>query len=81
LTKLRGKKQQVTLFLCAGALWTIWKARNDVVFNKKTITSPVTIIYKTLMVVKSWRLLLKPNLKPVANEMINRVASNATVAM
>jgi len=81
LTKLRGKKQQVTLFLCAGALWTIWKARNDVVFNKKTMTSPVAIIYKTLMVVKSWHPLLKPNLKPVANDMINLVASNATVAM
>ena len=81
LTKLRGKKQQVTLFLCAGALWTIWKARNHVVFNKKTMTSPVAIIYKTLMVVKSWRPLLKLNLKPVANEMINLVASNATVAM
>ena len=81
LTKLRGEKQQVTLFLCAGALWSIWKARNDVVFNKKTMTSPVAIIYKTLMVVKSWRPLLKPKLKPVANEMINLVASNATVAM
>ena len=69
------------MFLCVGALWTIWKVRNDVVFNKKTMTSPVAIIYKTLMVVKSWRPLLKPKLKPVANEMINLVASNATVAM
>ena len=81
LDKTSRKKQQVTLFLCVGALWTIWKACNDVVFNKKTMTSPVAIIYKTLMVVKSWRPLLKPNLKPVANEMINLVASNATVAM
>ena len=79
--RFRGKRQQVTLFLCAGALWTIWKARNDVVFNKKVMTSPVAIIYKTLMVVKSWRPLLKPNLKPVANDMIYLVASNATVAM
>ena len=81
LTKLREEKQQVTLFLCAGALWSIWKARNDVVFNKKTMTSPVAIIYKTLMVVKSWRPLLKPKLKPVAEDLIDLLASNATVAM
>jgi len=81
LAKYRGKRQQVTLFLCAGALWTIRKARNDVVLNKKTMTSPVAIIYKTLMLVKSCPPLLKPKLKPVANEMINLVASNAMVAM
>jgi hypothetical protein len=71
----------VTLFLCAGALWTIWKASNDMVFNKKAVTSPVMIVYKTLMLVKSWRRLLKPKLKPLAEEMISLVASNASVAM
>ena len=69
------------MFLCVGALWTIWKACNDVVLNKTTMTSPVAIIYKTLMLVKSWRPLLKPKLKPVTKEMINLVASNAVVAM
>ena len=69
------------MFLCAGALWSIWKAHNDVVFNKKTMTSPVAIIYTTLMVVKSWRPLLKPKLKPVAEDLIDLLASNATVAM
>jgi hypothetical protein len=81
VNKYRGKKQQVTLFLCAGALWTIWKVRNDVVFNKKTVTSPIAIVYKTLMLVKTWRPLLKPKLKPLAKEMISLVASNASVAM
>ena len=51
------------------------------VFDKKTMTSPVAIIYKTLMMVKSWRPLLKPKLKPVAEELIDLLASNATVAM
>ena len=79
--RFRGKRQQVTLFLCAGALWTIWKARNNVVFNKKTVTSPVAFVYKTLMLVKSWRPLLKPKLKLVAEEMISLIASNVSVAM
>lgn len=60
---------------------TIWKARNDVVFNKKTTTSPMAIVDKALMVAKTWRPLFKPKLKPLAEEMISLVASNASVAM
>jgi hypothetical protein len=71
------KKQQVTLFICAGAMWTIWKTRNDVVFNK-VLSSPVAIIYKSLMLVKSWRPLLKPKLKPMADDMINLLSAGAS---
>lgn len=38
----RGK-QKVTLFLYAGALWSIWKTHNNVVFNKKVMTSQVQV--------------------------------------
>ena len=58
-------------------MWTIWKPWNDVVFIKKVLHSPVAIIYKTLTLVKAWRPLLKPKLKPMAEEMINLVSANA----
>jgi hypothetical protein len=52
-----------------------------VVFNKKIVTSPVALIYKTLMLSKTWRPLLKPKLKPMADEMINRISTNTVSAM
>ena len=79
--KQRAKKQEITLFLCAGALWSVWKSPNDVVFNKKVITSPMVLVYKTLMLSKTWRPLLKPNVKPMAEEMLSLISANAAAAM
>jgi hypothetical protein len=59
-------------------MWTIWKTRNDVVFNK-VLSSPAAIIYKSLMLVKSWRPLLKPKLKPMADNMINLLSAGASL--
>jgi hypothetical protein len=70
----QGKKQKVILIICVGALWTIWKTRNDVVFNK-VLASPSVVIYKTLMLVMSWHPLLKLKLQPMADEMINLIAA------
>ena len=67
----KGVKSKVTLIICSGTLWIIWKTRNDMAINKKVLTSPKVIIYKTLMLIKSWRLMLKSKLEPTAEEMFN----------
>jgi len=78
LEAVRGKKKQkVTLFICVGAMSTIWKTRNDVVFNEKLLSSPQAIIFKTLILIKSWSPLVKPKLKLVADEMISLLSTNA----
>jgi hypothetical protein len=48
-----------------------------VVFNKKLISSPMVFIYKTITLVKTWSPLLKPKLKPLADEMIQMVSARA----
>jgi hypothetical protein len=79
--RYRGKRPEVTLFICAGALWSIWKARNGVVFDKKVLASPMAFVYKTLMLTKTWRPLLKPKLEPLAEDMINLISTRAAMSI
>jgi hypothetical protein len=53
---------------------------NDVVFNK-IMSSPVALLYKTLMLTKTWRPLLKPKLIPMADEMMNKILANVASMM
>jgi hypothetical protein len=73
------KKRKVTLVICAGALWTIWKTRNDVAINKKVLSSHVVIIYKTITLIKTWHPLLKMKLKPTAEEMLDLISASPLV--
>jgi len=73
--KSRGKKQMLIIFLSAGALWSLWKSRNNLVFNEKVMASPVVLIHKMLMLIKSWRPLLKTKMKPTADDMMNLISA------
>jgi hypothetical protein len=61
----------------AGAMWTIWKTHNDLVFNKKVISMPMVVVYETLMLIKTWRPLVKPKFSAMTNDMINLMSANA----
>ena len=41
------------MFVCAGTMWTLWKPCNDVVFNKKTLSMPVVMVYKSISLMKT----------------------------
>jgi hypothetical protein len=49
-----------TFFILANVGWSLWKTRNDWVFNSHLIKSPKTIAYKVLGFLSQWKKLLKP---------------------
>ncbi|CAN6312813.1 unnamed protein product [Urochloa humidicola] len=42
-----------------GALWAIWKTRNDLAFNDRIMHSPTVIIHKTIALLTQWKTLLR----------------------
>ena len=53
LVKKKGLDRTNLLFVCAGAMWTLWKTRNDLVFNDKLISSPMVLMYKLVALLKN----------------------------
>jgi hypothetical protein len=49
-----------TFFILASVGWSLWKTRNDWVFNNHLIKSPKTIAYKVLGFLSQWKKLLEP---------------------
>jgi len=45
-------------FVFAGAMWSLWKTRNDLVFNDKVIQTPEVVIRKTMSFLMLWKKLL-----------------------
>jgi hypothetical protein len=48
------------LFILASVGWSLWKTRNDWVFNNHLIKSPKAIAYKVLGFLSQWKKMLKP---------------------
>jgi len=63
---LRGVNKDVKLLLLLGGAvtcWSIWLSRNDIVFEKKKIVSPVQVIYLVTHWLRTWVILQKPDLQ------------------
>ncbi|RLN13686.1 taxadien-5-alpha-ol O-acetyltransferase-like [Panicum miliaceum] len=39
-------------------MWTLWKTRNDLLFNDKVIPTPEAVIYKMVSFLSHWKKLL-----------------------
>jgi preprotein translocase subunit Sss1 len=44
--------------------------------NKKVLSSPMAIVYRTVSLIKTWRPLLKMKLKPTVEEMLDLISAN-----
>ena len=62
--------------MCAGALWTLWKTRNDLVFNAKLVPTPVVVIHKTIALLSQWKILLKKKEQAKMELMIGEMSAS-----
>lgn len=49
----------VALFSFAALAWTLWRIRNNMVFEKNFIKNLIDVIFKTLSCLQQWRVLLQ----------------------
>lgn len=60
---LRGVHKRLRALLMVGTVascWAIWLCRNDIVFNRKNLTSPMQVLYSCTHWLRTWSTLLKP---------------------
>jgi hypothetical protein len=62
----RGLDKEHKLLMLAGVAatcWSIWRCRNDLVFDRKSVNSPLQVIHSIIHWLRTWNVLLKPGLQ------------------
>lgn len=77
----RGECKRLTIFVCAGTMWALWKTRNDLVFNDKIAASPLVPTHKLVSHLTQWKVMLKPKEKTAMEEMISKLARACEAAL
>ncbi|CAL4956394.1 unnamed protein product [Urochloa decumbens] len=57
-----------------GIMWTLWKTRNDLVFNDKIVSSPMAVAYKLVAYLSNWKLMLEDEDRQKMTNMISNLA-------
>lgn len=61
------------LFILGSVVWSLWKTRNDWVFNNQLIKNPKSIAYKILGFLSQWKKLLKPMEMDKVDDLIKKL--------
>lgn len=54
-------------------MWTMWKARNNIVFDDKMVKAPEMMVYKLLALLTYWKPLLKQKESEKVEVMIGKL--------
>ncbi|RLM54773.1 hypothetical protein C2845_PM10G18540 [Panicum miliaceum] len=73
LSALPAKKRKMFFAIFAGAMWTLWKIRNDFVFNDKLLAAPEAAVYKLLANLKNWKILTREEDQPTWKEFMAKL--------
>lgn len=61
----------------SGAMWSLWKTRNDMVFNAKLVKDPGVVVLKMLAFVRHWKMLQRGKDSPKLEEVVKLLEREA----
>jgi RsiW-degrading membrane proteinase PrsW (M82 family) len=76
---LSGRYRRLVWFAFAAQCWALWNVRNKMIFDGSLISNPSDVLYKMLIYMQQWRMLVKStdrSLLDAAMEEIKRLHSS-----